>query len=331
MDGQLFLTFLEEILGKEKIRPQVRDMPFDFRAFLFGDIGACEIARRLKLFRKEEEITTVADQREYNLPPDFISIARVDPDNMRDPVIKYTESGSTQYDLIRRRPLDQFWDYNTGQSADIPDAFDIKESVADPTAITGTVTAVGAESDGEAALTDSGATFTDGSDLVYPRYRVYNTTGKGTPSRTVPGVVVSVDSDTQLTTSIYLDGAAKGWVTGETYRIQKVGNFKLVFEYATATAGDTITVDYWAFPPPVFSKYRAWGFASEEFAWMIALYAAWLFKFRDTRRDVHGVNTEAMKSDKLYLMFERFLSEAKATRNRQKLAYWKPNRLKEIL
>jgi len=313
MDGQLFLDYLSLILKQRKMTPIAGEqISFgDRTAFELGEIGACEFARRTKLLRKSIDITTVASQRTYDCPPDFIEIARKRRDR-RTPCIAYLETGLTEPVLIDRVLYDDFWDNDTSQTEDIPTGFDIiKKSIA-PATITGTTTSNGGETDGECDLVNAAATFTDGDDLVYPRYRVYNTN----PAKKYTGVVLEQTGDTTLNTAMFKGDTAKGkgWDSGDTYKIQNTCDWQLIFDYAPSTVAETITMEYYCFPPPVFHPFGMWGFPDPMNVYGVAIYAAWMMRFRETSQSQH-VNMEAMKADKLFLMFEHFVESAIAIRS----------------
>lgn len=316
-DGSLYLEYLHMILDQEKIKPSGgrRKVIGDYKAFQLGDLGACQFAKDTLLLRDTVEITTVADQREYNLPPDFINIARKSKVDGRTQVISYLESGATDPHLIDRVNYDEFWDYDTGDTEDIPNCFDILPAAKAPASVTGTTTSAGSMSDGISNLVNSGATFTDGSDLVYPRYPVYNTKS----GKDYFGIVIEQTSDTALKTCMFKEGASKSWASGDTYRIQSACKFKLIFDYATATASETITVDYYCLPDPVYSKISMWGFPDPENVMAIAIYAAWLQKFRLTPDSVPHVNMESMRSDKLYAMYRHYVRQAIDTKNAREM------------
>ncbi len=306
-DGHTFLEYLKDILNQEKLQPAKRGSVIvqDKLAYEFGDVGACEFAKRTLLLRKTVDIATVASQRTYNLPPDYVRMFV--HEGQRRPVVRYTESGETDGTFIEQGSYSDFWGYDTDKTADIPNRFDILPyDASDLATITGTTSAAGSESDGESTLTETGALFTT-TNLVYPRYRAHNTTKKN------HGIVLSVMSANALKTAMFKDKASKGWASGETYRVQSTGNYKLIFDYATLTAGDTVAIEYYCMPVPVFSPYGVWGFPDPEYVFAIACYAAWLFKFRNTKESAN-FNMEALTSDKLYLMFEKFVGDALASK-----------------
>uniref|UniRef100_A0A6M3IIB7 Uncharacterized protein n=1 Tax=viral metagenome TaxID=1070528 RepID=A0A6M3IIB7_9ZZZZ len=317
MDGQLFLDYMDILIKQEKSEVMPATMMDiinnKWRAFELGDIGACEFAKRTLLLRREESLTTVASQRDYDCPPDFISIARKGYDERTD-VIRHTKSGETQGELIYRRPYSHFWNFDTSQEEVVPGEFDIVENPLSPVEIAGTTTSAGTVADGEATLTNINATFTDGSDLAYARYRVRNTTS-GKPHR---GIVLNVEGDTELKTAIFQDGVAQSWGNGDTYAIQSSNKFKLRFGYKTSTAGDTVVLDYHCLPPPVFSPIGMWGFPDPSHVMAIATYAVWLLKLRNIQEQRSGdVNVAALTSDRLYMVFQQHVDDAKADRRRR--------------
>uniref|UniRef100_A0A6H1ZSW4 Uncharacterized protein n=1 Tax=viral metagenome TaxID=1070528 RepID=A0A6H1ZSW4_9ZZZZ len=320
-DGNTFLEYLNDILKQEKDQSAKSGsiVVQDKLAYEFGDIGACELAKKTLLLRKTASIQTVASQRTYNLPPDYIRM--VVHKNFRIPVIRYTKDGETDGVFIEQGSYQDFWAYDTDQTEDVPGCFDILPyNTSDLSAITGTTSAAGAESDGESTLTEAGKLFTT-TNLVYPRYRVHNTTKK------YHGIVLAVSSAAALNTAMFKDKACMGWGNGELYRIQSTGNYKLIFDYATLNADDTIDIEYYCLPSPVFSPYGVWGFQDPEYTFAIACYAAWLFKFRSTKESVK-FNMESLTSDKLYLMFGKYVDDALADKTER---YYFPRLNQDLL
>lgn len=328
MDGQLFLDYLDMILKQEKMAPVGRAdiVKTDQEAYELGDIAACEFARRTLVLRDEVSLTTVDGTRDYNLPPDFIQIARKGYDR-RTGVILYTKSGETQGTLVYREPYDDFWDNDTAQEEANPDGFDIVKTPNDPVEITGSTTSAGSESNGESNLVNAAATFGDGSDLVYPRYRIRNSTS----GKEYRGIVLAQTNDTTLKTAMFKDGASFGWESGDTYSIQRVVKFLLRFAYALATSGDTVKVDYYCYPPPVYSPIGMWGFPDQENILAVATYVVFYLKFRQIQEQKGGsVNTSALESDKMYLLFNDYVDKAISANRRR---HWtaKTNPLMEVM
>ncbi|MDD5006835.1 MAG: hypothetical protein PHC68_00365 [Syntrophorhabdaceae bacterium] len=329
MDGQLFLDYVDLLLKQEKAQMGAvssdATIKNDYQAYELGDIGACEFARQTLLLRNEAGITSVDGQRDYECPPDFIRIARKARDGRTD-VLLYTQSGETQGEKIYREPYDGFWDYDTAEEEEIPSGFDVVENPISPLEITGSADANGTLSSGESNLTDLSATFTDGSDLVYPRYRVRNTTN-GKDHR---GIVLDRTSDTILKTAMFQDTVAQAWTNGDTFAIQSSAKFKLRFKYATSTSGDTIKLDYFCFPPPVFSPIGMWGFPDPSHVMAVAIYAVWWMKVRNVQAQQGDVNTAALTSDRLYLIFDDFVNKAIAGK-RSRMDAPIPSPLMEVL
>uniref|UniRef100_A0A6M3IFU5 Uncharacterized protein n=1 Tax=viral metagenome TaxID=1070528 RepID=A0A6M3IFU5_9ZZZZ len=285
-----------------------------FSAYELADIAACDFAAEVMQFRKSLDITTVDGQREYDLPPDFIKIA-VQEKNWRKDVILYTKSGETQGEAVIRDPRRNFWDYDTDLEQQIPGSFDIIPKSLAPTNITGVTTSAGTESNLQATLNDTGATFTDGSDLVYPRYRVRNST----PLNESRGVVIERSSDIKLVTSISLEGAARGWASGDSYVIQSSCKFQLILDYASNTSGDKFTIDYYCFPSPVFSPYAQWGFPNSSDILGLAAYVTWLLKIKQIQEVAVRGNYDPTKlqSDKMYLLYRDCIEKALLLKQKQ--------------
>ena len=322
MNGQLFLDYMDIVLRSEKVQTgpaKLSDVvKNDYEAWELGEIAACEFAKQTSLLRKSTTITSVASTGEYDCPPDFIKIAKKAPDKRTD-VLLYTLSGETEGELIWREPVNDSWGNDTTETESTPGSFDIIEQSLAPAEVTGTTTAAGAVANGEAVLTAAAGAFTTtGSGLVYPRYRVRNTTS-GKPHA---GIVLAVTSATALKTAMFNKGAAQSWASGDTYAIQSVSKFRVKFPYLIESAGNTITLDYHCFPPPVYSPIGMWGFPDQSHVMAIAIYAVWFLKFRNVQQQQAGdVNVASLTSDRLYLMWQEYVNTALADKRKRMTTY----------
>uniref|UniRef100_A0A6M3IHC7 Uncharacterized protein n=1 Tax=viral metagenome TaxID=1070528 RepID=A0A6M3IHC7_9ZZZZ len=318
MDGQLLFDYVDMFLRQEGMKPQsfsdaIRDR---FSAYELGDIAACEFASEVRPFRKSVDITSVDGQREYDCPPDFISISMQERVGRKD-VILYKESGSNEPDVIVREPRKNFWANDSTIEQNTPNSFDIISKALAPATITGTTTSAGAVSDGQATLTNTAATFeTSGSGLVYPRYRVRNTS---TGNKSM-GIVISRESDTTLVTSLYNEDAPRGYDSGDGYVIQVSNKFQIQFDYPCNTSGDTITMEYYSYPSPVFSPYAQWGFSDSANILGLAAYVVWLLKLRQVDQDFmprQNVNLSKFASDRMYLLYRNQVDRAVIERQKR--------------
>jgi hypothetical protein len=316
MDGQLFLDYMDIVLRSEKVGTSpatLKDtVKNDYEAWELGDVAACEFAKLTLLLRREETITSIDGTRDYNCPPDFIKVVRKAVDGRTD-VIRYTQAGLTQGELIYRGAYNDAFTNDTAQEEGIPSSFDIIEAPLAPAEITGVATAAGNVAGGEAVLTAAASLFTT-TGLTYARNRIRNTT-TGKSNR---GVVLAVTDATHLRTVMFKDGATQSWGNGDTFAIQSSSKFKLRFPYALSTSGDAILLDYTCFPPPVYSPTGMWGFPDPSHIMACAVYAVWWLRMRNLPQQPAGeVNVAALTSDRLYNVFQNFVDTAIADKRRR--------------
>lgn len=329
MNGQLFLDYMDIVLRSDKVQTGPATLSDaiknDYEAWELGEIAAQRFAKDTLLLRKEGSITSVDGQRDYNLPPDFIRCSMKARDNRTD-VLLYTQSGETQGEKIWRENQNEFFGLDTDEEEEIPSAFDIIEYPLAPAEVTGTTTSAGVESNGEAILTDALRLFTT-TERVYARHRIRNTVS-GKPYH---GIILDVTDATHLKTAMFQKGAVQSWGSGDTYAIQVASQFKLRFKYKLATSGDTITVPYYCFPPPVFSPIGMWGFPDQDNVMALAVYAVWWLKFRNVQQQQGGeVNVAALTSDRLYLVYKDFVDSALSLKTKRMFTA-KPSSLLEVM
>lgn len=198
--------------------------------------------------KSSQSITTVADQAEYNLSSDHMSIY---PETRGKKYIKYN-NGSTNF-FPTYREYEEIIHQSSTISAEIPGHFAVIDHPTLGTTITGTTTAAGADSNGEQVLTDSGASF---SDNVAAGDMVHNETDSSY------GVVISVTSDTAISVALF-GGTNNYWTSGDSYVIVPQGRLQLILDPPPTTAGHTITVYYTARPAPVFSPFKTFRIQSQ--------------------------------------------------------------------
>jgi hypothetical protein len=258
--------------------------------------AATDFAKETGALSGSQSITTVASQSEYPLNPDFLEVSTEDDHGNK--VIKYTTSGGAVQWLSLSFYRDVLYSGSTTAVA-IPSNFAIVDESLDDR-ITGSATAVGTHAGGESTLTDSAASFTG---KVNAGDAVYNTTQGHL------GIVLGVTSGTALKTAMFsLSGASAyaSWTSSDAYVIQPAPRFKVVISPPPSTAGDTITVPYYAKPVPVYSDYGSYRFATgyEE---ALDKYAVWLFKYRDSKPQF---------GDYLYKAYDLTLRKAKNVNRR---------------
>ena len=226
--------------------------------------AACNTAKRARIPRTTQTITTVADTSTYYLNGDFLDLYLMDDDNKE--FIKYYDTSN--YHFINMVSYDSIILANQTTSVLIPSAFTIIPA-AQLTVYTGAVTSDGATSAGECTLTATAATFTN----VFAGDFVHNTTDGSN------GVVVYKTSDTALITALF-DGTNDDWTSTDVYRVHPQARFQIVFDPPPSTKDHTITVYYVQKPTPVYSSFRRYNFP-DEWTTILAQYAAWLYKYRD--------------------------------------------------
>jgi len=228
---------------------------------LFYD-AAIEFVDRTGCLRSSQAITTVAEQSEYDLNPDFLRLYT--KNSSGNYYIKYND-GSTNTFPTWKDYEDIFHEDNTTSTA-TPGRFTILDSDL-PSAVAGTTTSAGASSGGQCTLTDTTADFSD----VEAGASVHNTTDGS------DGMVLSKTSSTVLVTSLF-GGTDDDWSSGDAYAIQPNPRMKIVLDPPPSNASHTITVPYVQRPAPVYSDYGIYRFVNPG---ALVKYAFWLYKYRD--------------------------------------------------
>lgn len=227
--------------------------------------AALEFCRRTRVLTYSQDITTVADQTNYDLNADFLSLYLRDNSNRY--VVKF-DDGSNEY-FLPFRDYESVSYANQTTSVAIPSNFSIIDKQTLTAKITGTVTSDGAASGGECTCTDSTAPFANvkvGDDI-------HNTTDGS------DGVVISVTSTSALVVALF-GGTNNDWTSGDAYVIVPQGRKQLVLDPPPSTAGYTVTIKYVQKPEPVYSSYRTYRF-DRQYEPAIIKYAAWLYKYKD--------------------------------------------------
>jgi hypothetical protein len=225
-----------------------------------------EFCRRTRALTATQSITTVADQAEYDLNPDFLSFYLRNNDNRY--VVKYND-GTNDY-FLTFRDYEAVTYANNTVSVPYPSNFSITDKSTLTSRITGSVTSNGALSNGECTCTNSAAPFANvkvGDDI-------HNTTDGS------DGVVIAVTSTSALVTALF-GGTDNDWDTSDAYVIVPQGRKQLVLDPAPSISGHTVTVLYTQKPDPVYSPYRTYRF-DRQYEPAIIKYAAWLYKYKDS-------------------------------------------------
>lgn len=224
--------------------------------------AACEWVRRTRCITGSQTITTVADQAEYDLNPDFFFLNLRDDRNID--VIRYSDG--TYSEFIPFREWNALTYNSTTTSVPIPYNFSIIDKEIQ-TNDTGTATSDGTASNGECTLTDTaGISATVGDDI-------HNTTDGS------HGKVISVTSSTAVVTALFY-GTLNYWTNADAYTIVPQAKKQLVLDPPPDTSGDTITVYYVQKPLPVYAQFRSYRI-DDIYSPALVKYAAWLYKYRD--------------------------------------------------
>jgi len=223
-----------------------------------------------KCLRKEQEITTVAEQQGYTLDGDFLGHYIRDDDNEFQ--IKYND-GTDDYFLDFKEYSEIIYDNNT-DSQTIPTEWGITHDSTLDDQITGAASAEGTATGGKSTLTVATALLTDATagDIVH------NTTDGS------DGVVIAVATALTSCTTCLFGGTNNYWESADAFIIQPRGRLQLVFDPPPDTADHTATVYALQKPAPVYSDYDVYPF-SYDYAEAFAKYAAWLYKMRDKEPD----------------------------------------------
>jgi len=264
---RLLQEFLDGIDTKEFSEAYITQK----RAYECLDMAACIFARETRALKREIEITTVAEQQEYPLPPAFIDLYMRDSDN--NFFVRYTGDNNILCWPIQIPP-DYVYQMHETTPRDYPPHFSIEDVKTEQTLITGTATAPGAATNGRSILEDTTKNFL-AADRVCPRDRIYNHTANA------EGIVLSVIDATHLSTALFSGINIEEWDSADTYTIIPATTNILKLAYPPLTAGHKIAVPYVSLPPPVFWELGAWTYP-ERVCKAIASGAAALFKTSKT-------------------------------------------------
>lgn len=260
MDGKDLLRRLRQLLDEDSDTGWMDD----YTSYDFLYEAAKQLVDRTGCLKSSQDITTVADDDEYDLNPNFM---RLYAKNSSGNFYVRLYDDSNYYFLTWKDYEDIFYDNNT-TSVTIPSHFSIID-VADQDQVTGTATSAGDASAGECTLTDTAGDFSD----VNPGAIVHNTTDGS------DGVVLSKTSSTVLVTALF-GGTGNDWDSSDTYVIQPQSRYQLYLDPPPSTADYTVTVPYIQQPDPVYSDYGIYRF-SDQYKEALIKYAFWLYKYRD--------------------------------------------------
>ena len=278
MDGLTLLRELRMLLSESSSSswPDVKNS-YDF---LFQAAIATE--ERAHFQTAEQQISTVANQRNYRLSYQFLSLYL--KDNQNRYFIKYND-GSGGGDLwvpgddsfIFMSSMDAITLANQTESVPIPYSFAIRDRTPDTRksaaassteALTEPYTIFG-QSLGEALLKDSDVNFSE----IYPGDIVHNLTDLS------HGIVIAPGADTYVNCAIF-DGTNNKFTSGDGYLINPQAYYELYLDPPPKYSQNLITIYYIRKPIPVYSAYRSYAFPFG-YSSCLSNYAAWLYKYRD--------------------------------------------------
>ena len=263
MDGKKLTRLVLDALDEQSISDNFADQR---RIYENLDWAGAVFCAETGILRTSVDITTVADQQSYDLPPDFIKLYM--KTNRGKFYLKYTYD-TDQVCWAYMVSYERIFKANYTDPKNTPNNFAIIEKEAKEDLITGTAAVNGAVDGGECTLQDDTKKFLS-DDRVYPRDIIHN---KADGS---DGYVLSVIDDTHLKCALF-DGTDNDFTSGDAYVIQPAAERQLVLEAPSKNAGHTITVPYICTPSPVFSDYSFWRLRPQSCR-AIAWGAASLFK-----------------------------------------------------
>ena len=276
MDGITLLKQFEQAVNQ---MPNLATWPTVKQAYDYLYEAAVATADKSGLLTTTQTITTVADQANYKLSPDYLRLYL--HDNQGRLYIKYYDG--TSYYFIYMSSMESIILANQTTSVNIPSRFAIRDRAL-ATQITGTTTgsdyafftasaySVFGQNCGETELTDSAAPFA----TVNVGDIVHNTSA----STLSTGYVVATSSTSELICALFGDVDYLAFRTGDKYVINPQKGYELYLDPPPSTTGDIITVYYVKKPEPVYSAYRRYPFPSG-YSSALVQYATWLMKYRD--------------------------------------------------
>jgi hypothetical protein len=259
MNGRTMLRLFADAMGADGMAALYgAGMRSAYEALDWAAAIFCREALPLKL---TTDITTVLDQQDYALPPDFIELyARDRGGRYRVKYIGEDDGVSWPYFVPDEKIL--FADLTTATSA-APDVFSLINQSAAGDEITGTAASDAEASRGESLLYDTTKDFA-GTDRVYPRDAVHNLTDGSS------GYVLQVVDAHTLAVALFpdpvdaanlsptnLDGSC-GFESGHSYSVMPSSQTALRLSRPAGYSGHTLRIPYHGMPLPVFAESRAW-------------------------------------------------------------------------
>jgi hypothetical protein len=250
MDGERLLKFFLYTLGESEF---YGDYSSTRQAYEYLDWAAEIFCRETLALRTSIQISTVLNQQDYPLPPDFIEMCARDRSGRFR--AKYTDASDAPTWLYA---VDQdeiyFADLTTAISAP-PASFAIVAATSAANQITGTAISDSDESLGECVLYDTTKDFV-AADKVYPRDAVYNL-----QSGSSGWVLEVMDANTLAVALFNSDHSIGNIAASDAYRISPASQSVLRINRPAGYDGHTIELQYHCLPLPVFAMSRSWRFA----------------------------------------------------------------------
>jgi hypothetical protein len=265
IDGYTLLFELREALNETSASAFMNDRVS--YGYLWD--AALKINLNIAALTSTQTISALTSTSIYNLNPDYMGLYM--RDFQKNLFIKYNDGSSDTF--ITFQTYEELYYQNNSTATSIPWRFSLKDITSAISNITGTASAIGTVSDGEATLTDTSSA--SKFSTVNPGDIIHNTTSG------YHGMVIAKISETALITAIFnADGDAQSWAASDYYIIIPQGRFALVIDPPSSTASHTITVPYIKKPVPVFSPYRSYDFPFECKEALVQ-YAVFKYKYRD--------------------------------------------------
>lgn len=254
--------------------------------------AAKDFAKEVKSLKSSQTITTVAEQTNYALNPDYLEMLVSNDDGKKQ--VQFYDSSNYRW-IYWEEYKDILYDNNTTSVA-YPWRFGVVARALDDR-ITGTATSSSTNSGGETSLTDTATTFTS---TVYPGDAVVNTTNS------YIGIAIAVPSAHVVTTVMFNTAsnasAYADWTSGDGYMIIPAPRYDIVLDPPPSTSGYSVIVPYVCKPTPVYSSYGQYGFA-QGYEEALLKYAVWLHKYKDGKPNY---------GDALYKYYEMQLRKSKS-------------------
>jgi len=229
------------------------------------DLSVQIFARETGILHKMFDITMVASQQNYDIPPDYVR------PHMKDTRSKYIARyyDGANYSWVTMASYEKLFRANYTTERSTPGRFAVIDKADKEDLIQGTVDSDGAKSGGQCILHDASMLFNT-TNKVYPRDIIHNTTDGS------DGYVLSVTDDTHLVVALF-EGTDDDFTNGDSYIIQPAAEKQIFLDAPSESSGDVFTFPYVCLPTPVFSDYGFWRI-SPRACKAIAAGAAALFK-----------------------------------------------------